>query len=205
MKDLLIATGNRGKLEEIKFLLKQNGILDIKILSKADFPDLNLSETGVTYEENALSKAKTAAQVTGTISLADDSGLEVEALNWGPGPMSARFAGKNAKDSTNVKKLLSLLADLPEQKRRAKFVCVVAVCSADGKYHTAQGEIYGKIATSPKGKNGFGYDPVFMPDGYDGLTFAQMSDKDKNTISHRAAAIKNISPLLKSMLGLQAP
>jgi XTP/dITP diphosphohydrolase len=189
MKRLLVATGNRGKLAEIAAIL--SGVVD-EILSPADVPGLPaVDEDGATFEENAVKKALSASRATGLPVLADDSGLVVDILGGRPGIHSARYAGEGASDADNTAKLLRELAPLPTGPRRARFVCVVALCLPDGSCSTFSGELPGEIVPEPSGNHGFGYDPVFYLPEY-GQTLAELSPQTKNLISHRAAALARL-------------
>ncbi len=195
---LLLATRNKGKIAEIKEILAD--FQEIELLSLADFPDLpKIEETGTTFKENAILKAKTIAKLTGHLTLADDSGLTVEYLNGAPGVYSARYAGENATDAENNTKLLKALEGVPWEKRKAAFVCVIALCSPQGECHTCEGRCEGIIALEPKGSYGFGYDPLFYVPAY-GKTMAELGSEIKNQISHRAMALKALKPLLKKIL-----
>lgn len=185
---LASGTANPHKLREIKEILEPFGI---RILSKeeAGVADLDVEETGATFEENSLLKADAIMKATGLSSIADDSGLEVAALDGAPGVFSARFAGEPTDDEKNNLKLLGLMEDLPDEERRACFVSVITICFNDGTVITARGECPGRMLREPIGDGGFGYDPLFLPDGCT-ETFAQISEEKKNQISHRAAALK---------------
>jgi XTP/dITP diphosphohydrolase len=188
MTKLLIGTGNIGKLREIKTIL---GDLPYEIVSLADFNDLETpEETGATYNTNAMLKADSYARQTGLLTLADDSGLEVEALNWGPGVLSARYAGDDASDADRRSLLLSEFAKTGSQNRTARFVCFVAIAFPDRPsiISLTEGVCTGRVIDVARGAGGFGYDPLFVPDGYD-LTFAELPDNVKNRISHRGRAL----------------
>lgn len=185
MFDILAATKNAHKIEEFKELL---GSKEVNILSLLDFPDApDVVEDGATFEENARKKAAESSAFTGLSTFADDSGLEVEALNGEPGIRSARYAGENASNEERIKKLLDNMKGA--SSRKARFVCVIALANDGEVVETFTGEVKGTIAESPRGANGFGYDPVFIPDGYD-KTFAELDASVKNKISHRARAVK---------------
>ena len=171
--------------------------LDVELLSLLDFPAVpEIREDGQSYRENALKKARTVAEYTGEIVLADDSGLEVEALDGGPGIYSARFAGPEATDEHNVGKLLETLSGVPWEKRGASFQCVLVLCRPDGGCETFTGRWQGRIHSSPLGEEGFGYDPVFfLPDL--GLTAAQLPAERKNRLSHRAQAVGELKEWLQ--------
>jgi len=194
---IVLATSNIGKLREYGRLLE---LPDIELLSLSDFPGLaDVEETGATFKENALIKAGAAAKATGCIALADDSGLTVDILSGRPGVLSARYAGEGASDEDNNKKLLNELADVPIEKRGAAFVCVIAVVHPDGRSVTAAGRRDGYIASAPKGKSGFGYDPIFyLPDK--NRTMAEVPLETKNLISHRAAAARELKRVLPGFL-----
>ena len=200
MLDLLVATTNSGKLAEIKALLK---CLPVHIISLGDLqhPPL-VAEDGQSFEENALKKARTLAHWSGYVTLADDSGLEVDALNGNPGIFSSRFGGVERDDAANNSKLLEQLRDVPEEKRTARFVCVLALCAptpGGGKQFTARGSCEGLIGFAAKGKNGFGYDPlfVFLPLN---KTFGEIDQQTKTTVSHRGKALKELVKVLPAWL-----
>ena len=184
---LAAATGNENKLREIGEITSEFGI---RLLSKkeAGAGDVEPEETGTTFEENSLIKAKAVMDAAGIDAIADDSGLVVDALDGAPGVYSARFAGEHASDSENNAKLLKLLENVPDDRRTARFVCVITLCRTDGTVITARGECSGRILRSQRGEGGFGYDPLFVPDGYE-ETFAELSGEQKNRISHRARAL----------------
>ncbi len=195
--DLVLATKNRDKIREIKHLLRG---LKTKVLSIEDYPDLpEVHEDGETLRDNAIKKAVTIAAYTGKWALADDTGLEVKVLNGAPGVYSARFAGPGCKYIDNNKKLLKLLGDLPINKRKAQFKCVMALADPQGKVHTVSGVINGYIGTRMQGTQGFGYDPVFVVPEY-GKTFAQLGLKTKNQISHRGKALEKIKKVIQRTL-----
>lgn len=195
--EIVLATENQGKIKEIKAMLKG---LDLQILTLQDFPNLpKIVEDGETFKENAIKKAKEIADFTSRVALADDSGLEVEALNNAPGVYSARFAGEKAKDLENNKKLLALLKGLPLVRRKARFVCVIAIAEPDGKVYATKGELKGLIALRPAGKYGFGYDPIFFLPQYK-KTVAQISAEDKDRISHRSKALKAAKKILRRLI-----
>ncbi|AOY75834.1 XTP/dITP diphosphatase [Clostridium formicaceticum] len=202
MKDniAVIATGNPHKLQEIGDILK-NFSLEIRSMRDVHLEDLEIVEDGTSFEENALIKAKTVMEKTGHMTIADDSGLEVEYLDCQPGVYSSRFAGEKATDEENNEKLLKLLEDVPLAKRRARFVCVIAVAMPNGEHFTVRGELYGVIGFELKGKEGFGYDPLFMPREYNGLSLAEIGSQEKNKISHRAKALEQMQKVLSKRLG----
>jgi XTP/dITP diphosphohydrolase len=193
MDKLIIATNNAGKVKEIKAIL--NGLFENIVSLKDEGIQLDVVEDGASFEENAVKKSKEAAHVTGCYSLADDSGICVDHLNGAPGIYSARFAGENATDEQNNQKLAELLADLPLNKRRAHYACVMALCDPRGNIVTAYGEVEGFLIPEPAGSNGFGYDPYFYLPAY-GLTMAQLDSKIKNSISHRFLALQALKEKL---------
>ncbi len=183
---------NPGKVKEIKQIM---GNIPVEILSLNDILQekiIKIKETGNTYFENAFKKAKTVTRISGKYTIADDSGLEVDFLNGQPGVFSSRFAGEDATDEENIEKLLKLLVNVPEEERTARFRCTAVFY--DGSQEivlTADGVCEGKLATKKRGKGGFGYDPVFIPEGFE-KTFAELPLSIKNKISHRAKAFKNL-------------
>ena len=196
LPSLLIATRNRGKVKEIVRILEDSGW---SFSSLREFEDVETpEENGDTYSENAIVKARFYAGATSMLALADDSGLEVDALAGAPGVFSARYAGKNASDAERREQLLSELAKTDDKDRRARFVSVVAIASADGTIlNVSEGICDGIITSVPRGTGGFGYDPLFIPDGYD-QTFAELAESVKNSISHRARALLKTNEFLKS-------
>lgn len=195
---LLIATKNIGKIKELERLLND---FPVTLRNLQDFPDVaEPEETGSTFAENAALKARYYALQTGLSALADDSGLEVSALNNRPGVLSARYAGENASDTEKIEKLLSELKGIPDDARTARFVCAMALADEEGKIkHLTEGICSGKISFKPSGKNGFGYDPVFIPEGFH-ETFGELSNEIKQKISHRAHASKKIIAYLQGFI-----
>lgn len=197
MAKLLIATNNPGKLREYRALLAdQRWELT---WPQQEGMDLVVEETGSTYQENARLKAQAYTQASGLVALADDAGLEVEALGGEPGPYAARYAGASASDQERVRYLLEKLAGVPWEQRRAAFRCIIAVASPSGRVEYCQGECHGLIALEPRGADGFGYDPVFFLPKL-GKTMAELSFEEKNWISHRGRAARVALPLLAGML-----
>lgn len=189
---LVLATHNRHKVEEISQIISD---LPFELFSLDNFPEIgNIIEDGATLEENARKKAQTVYRTTGMLSLADDTGLEVDALGGKPGVYSARYSGETATYERNNEKLLDELKDVPFEKRTAKFRCVISVIGS-GIDETAMGEVQGRILENVRGKNGFGYDPLFVPDGYD-VTYAEMDSGLKNKSSHRAKALEGAKKIL---------
>ncbi len=187
--ELVIATRNRKKVEEIRRILEG---LPVALYSIDDFPACpEVEEDADTFEGNAVKKAVAVARFTGKPAFADDSGLEVYALDRAPGVFSARYAGSDADDSKNREKLLREMAGIEKSKRGARFVCLVALAFPDGKVETFEGIVEGRIGTEPRGSSGFGYDPVFYPAGHD-HTFAEMRADEKDALSHRGMALKKL-------------
>ncbi|MDT8317292.1 MAG: XTP/dITP diphosphatase [bacterium] len=195
--DIVLATRNEGKVREFLKLLSS---LDLNILSMNKFPEIgDIDESGATFKENALIKAKRVSSITGLITIADDSGLEVEALDGRPGVYSARYAGDAASDRDNYLKLLEEMKDLPEADRGAAFVCTIASCAPSGEFITTIGRCKGVIASAPDGEGGFGYDPVFyLPDF--ACTMASLPSGKKNKISHRGKAVEELKKILPAFL-----
>lgn len=193
---LVLATRNQGKLREIRELVRDTGI---EVLSLEDFGDLPpVVEDGDTFEANAQKKARSIAELTGCLTLADDSGLVVEALNGQPGVLSARYAGEDATDADNNAKLIDALSEVPAGNRKGAFCCVMALCRAGGDCHLFSGRLEGEIARAPRGSGGFGYDPLFIVREY-GKTLAELPLETKNRISHRGRALKEVVAFLKSL------
>ncbi|HPD60453.1 MAG TPA: XTP/dITP diphosphatase [Thermodesulfobacteriota bacterium] len=193
-KKLVLGTRNQGKLAEFQLLLAGE---DITLFSWNDFDyPFSVVEDGKTFWENAYKKAELTARITNEVSIADDSGLEINYLDQRPGVFSSRYAGYHASDEDNNTKVLQEMRGVPLSERKARFVCAIVICSPDGKWDRVEGACSGVIIESFRGKNGFGYDPIFLvPDL--GKTFAELSQEEKNRISHRARAIEKLRPLLK--------
>jgi len=195
--EIVLATGNKNKLREFQEILSADGIT---IVAQSEFDNCpEVVENGRTFAENALLKARAIAKHTGRVTIADDSGLEVDALNGAPGIYSARFAGENADDAQNNRKLLQELDGVPEEKRAARFTCVIAVASPSGEEKTVEGNYPGRIIEKLRGAGGFGYDPVFL-DPVSGRTYSEMTAEQKNAISHRSRAIHALKKLLPEFL-----
>lgn len=192
-KRLVFATGNQGKVNEFRQMLGD----DYEVLSMKDLGvEADIVEDGSTFEENAIIKAKAVMEATGEMVLADDSGFEVDYLGGEPGIYSARFMGEDTPYSIKNAELLRRCEGVPDEKRDARFVCVIACAFCDGTVETATGVIEGKLAHEPKGENGFGYDPIFyLPER--GCTTGELSPEEKNAISHRGIAIRNMIKLLR--------
>lgn len=189
MRELVVATRNAGKLREIRHLLEGAGIA---VLGLDAFPDLpEVIEDGATFAANAAKKAETIARLTGQPCLADDSGLTVETLDGEPGVHSARYAGSQGDDAANNARLLRELADVPADCRQAAFCCVMALCLPGEPTRLFEGRIAGRILAAPRGSDGFGYDPLFLVDGFD-RTMAELPVEEKNRISHRGQALRQV-------------
>jgi XTP/dITP diphosphohydrolase len=196
MVELLVDTTNRGKLDEVQGYLKRLSLKTVGLPSLERWPAV--VEDGATYEANALKKARTLAQYSGYLTLADDSGLEVDALNGAPGIYSARYCGEEANDQKNNEKLLEALRQVSEEKRTARFVCVLALCapqSRGAREWTVRGSCEGRITFTPKGQNGFGYDPIFFYPELD-KTFGEIDREAKATVSHRGKALRKLAEIL---------
>jgi len=194
--ELVLASSNPGKLSEIRDILCE---LPLAIRPLSDFPGAILPNEGEDYEDNAIAKARAAARFAGRVALADDSGLEVIGLGGGPGPVSARFGGPGLDDAGRIDALLRALGSLAGEQRRARFVCIAALATPEGELVTARGECTGHILDAPRGRSGFGYDPVFQLDGC-GLAMAEIPVSEKNRISHRAQAFTALSDALRANL-----
>jgi len=197
--DIVLATRNKKKIEEIKKIMSEAISGDINIFSPDDFPQCTeVEEDGMTFEANAVKKALYISECTGMISIADDSGLEVDALNGAPGVFSARYAGGNADDRANCEKLLREMKGVPYGKRSARFVCCIAM-AIKGEVRTFMGYVEGRIGTETRGEGGFGYDPLFYPEGRD-RTFAEMKSDEKNVLSHRGKALKELQKHISQLI-----
>jgi XTP/dITP diphosphohydrolase len=198
-RSLLVATMNEGKLRELRDLLAD---LTLTLLSLDDFPAIrSIPETGATFAENASLKAAGYARQTSMLTLADDSGLEVDALNGAPGVFSARYAGEDASDTARTSRLLMELSHIEGERRSARFVSVIAIADSSGSIlHLSKGICEGQISLVARGNFGFGYDPVFLPRGYDS-TFAELPPAVKSTLSHRAHALRDARDYLRALTG----
>lgn len=191
---LLLATRNKGKIEEFRRILDDIAAGQIELVGLDQFPELHdVEETGSTFEENALKKAREMCDAAGIPAIADDSGLCVDFLNGDPGIFSARWAGTHGDDQANIAKVLASLADVPDEKRSAHFICVAALALPDGRTHVEEGKFEGWILREPIGDHGFGYDPIFRPEGF-AISSAQMSAEAKDAISHRGKSLRAIAP-----------
>ena len=216
MTVLVIATRNKGKIAEISRLLDVSGSdgespyagtnssrslefgsLEFRSVGDFDLPDVE--ETGMTFEENALLKAETIARATGFAAIADDSGLSVDVLGGAPGIYSARYSGVHGDDEANIQRLLADLSAYGNDERGAEFIAVIALAKPDGSHILARGELRGRIAFEKRGVNGFGYDPIFIPEG-DGRTLGEYTAAEKDEISHRAKALVEIAPKVPNFL-----
>lgn len=197
MRKIIVATGNKGKLKEIREILSG---MPVEIVSMGDIwnPVPEIEENGSTFFENALIKASWVYDKTGTWTLADDSGLEVDYLNGEPGVYSARYAGQKADYKANNAKLLDALKNVPLEKRKARFRCVIVIKTGPDSYLTAEGNCEGHIGFELQGTNGFGYDPLFYPEN-EKLTFAEISSDLKNKMSHRGKALVNLRGKLNEL------
>jgi XTP/dITP diphosphohydrolase len=195
---LVLATRNAHKVQELAEILGQAG-LDVQLLAlPADAPEV--VEDGLTFAENAVKKARSAAAHTGLPAVADDSGLCVDVLNGMPGIFSARWAGTGRDDAANLALVLDQVADVPDGHRGASFVCAAVAALPSGEERVVEGRVVGRLVRSPRGTNGFGYDPIFVPDGHD-VTTAEMSPAAKHAISHRGVAFRALAPVLRELLG----
>lgn len=194
MKDKVIfATGNEGKMKEIRMLL---GDVDVEVLSLKDAGiSLDVEENGVSFGENALIKARACAFRTGMLALADDSGLEIDALNGEPGIYSARYMGEDTSYHIKNRSLVERLSGVPEEERTARFVCAIAAVEPDGTERLTEGIMEGRSGYEEKGVNGFGYDPIFYVPEY-GITSGEMDAEQKNKASHRGKALKKMKDML---------
>lgn len=199
---LVLATRNAGKLREFRALLRDRvpGLdVDTQVIDAAAAGAPDVVESGVTFEENALLKARAVAEATGIPAVADDSGLAVDVLGGAPGIFSARWAGRHGDDSANLQLLLNQLADIPPERRAAQFVCAAALAVPGGDAVVQHGALRGTLLSEPRGNNGFGYDPVLQPDGMD-RSCAELAPEEKNAISHRARAFAELLPSILHVL-----
>ena len=195
---LVLATRNAAKLEELRRILAP--LVPVEVLGLGDVPAYpEVPETGATFAENALIKAREAAARTGLPAVADDSGLTVDALNGMPGVLSARWAGHAASDANNMRLVLEQTEHVPDERRGAAFVCAAVLVTPEGVERVADGTVTGTLLRSPRGSNGFGYDPIFLPAG-ETRTTAEMSPAEKDAISHRGKAFRALAPLVASVV-----
>jgi XTP/dITP diphosphohydrolase len=197
---LVLATRNPAKLAELSRILA-DGHVPVDLVTLGDFPDLpEVAETGRTFAENALLKARAVAAFTGLPAVADDSGICIDALNGMPGVLSARWSGRHGDDQANLRLVLGQLADVPAGQRGAHFACAAALVLPSGREHVTEGVMSGSVTDAPRGTNGFGYDPIFVPDSSE-LTTAEMTSADKDAISHRGRALRALAPVIAALLG----
>jgi XTP/dITP diphosphohydrolase len=194
---ILLASRNAKKLGELRRITYALGLDVLGLDDVAPFPDA--PETGATFEENALAKARDAVAATGLVCLADDSGIAVDALNGMPGVLSARWSGKHGDDQANLDLLLGQMTDVPDERRGAAFVCTIALALPSGAETVVRGEWRGTVNRAPLGEHGFGYDPVFVPEG-ETRTSAELTPAEKDAVSHRGRALQAILPHLQSLL-----
>jgi XTP/dITP diphosphohydrolase len=200
---VVLATRNAGKVTELRQILDGVSAPDgspIELVGMDAFPEVaDVVETGITFAANALLKAHAVAQATGLPAIADDSGLAVDVLGGSPGVFSARWAGRHGDDQANLELLLAQLGDVPDEHRQAHFACAAAFARPDGKEHVLHGRLAGALARIPRGTNGFGYDPILVPDG-DTRTCAELTAVEKNAISHRGRAFRALAAELPGLL-----
>lgn len=197
---VIFATRNPAKLAELRRILAAARV-GVEVGDLEDYPEMpEVAETGRTFAENALLKARAVATFTGLPAIADDSGLCVDALNGMPGVLSARWSGRHGDDLANLRLVLGQISDVPAGQRGAHFACAAALVLPSGAEHSTEGAVHGWLADSPRGTNGFGYDPIFVPEG-SGLTTAQMSAEEKDKISHRGKALRALAPVIAAVLG----
>ena len=192
---VVLASRNRGKLDELRRILAD---LDVELVGVDSFPELaDVAETGATFAENALLKARAVASATGLYAVADDSGLTVDALNGMPGVLSARWAGRHGDDRANLELVLAQVAEVPDERLGAAFVCAAALVTSGGEEEVVEGEMRGRLVRSPRGSGGFGYDPIFVADGYE-VTTAELAPDEKDAISHRGKAFRALAERLRA-------
>jgi XTP/dITP diphosphohydrolase len=197
---IVLATRNAHKVLELKRILAASGLPDVELVGLDAYPDLpDVVETEDSFVGNATLKAVAVANATNLIAVADDSGLSVDALNGMPGIFSARWSGRHGDDEANLQLLLGQLADVPEDRRGGAFVCAAVAASPTGGRLAAEGQLRGSISRAPRGGNGFGYDPIFVPDG-DTRSTAELSPAEKDAISHRGIAFRELSARLATLL-----
>jgi XTP/dITP diphosphohydrolase len=199
MTRVLVASRNAKKLDELRRILSAENVFGIEVVGPDAVPAFpEAPETGATFEDNALAKARDAAGATGFPSIADDSGLAVDALNGMPGVLSARWSGKHGDDLTNLELVLGQLADVPDQRRGAAFVCAAALVVSGGLEVVVRGEWRGRLIRQCRGTNGFGYDPIFVPEG-ETRTSAELAPAEKDALSHRGRALRLLMPHLRNL------
>ncbi|MEV0053042.1 RdgB/HAM1 family non-canonical purine NTP pyrophosphatase [Saccharopolyspora shandongensis] len=199
MTRVLLATRNQKKLVELRRILIAEGVTGVEVIGLADVPEFpEAPETGATFEENAVAKAADAAKATGLPAIADDSGIAVDALNGMPGVLSARWSGKHGDDQANLDLLLGQLEDVPDERRGAAFVSASALVLPDGAETVVRGEWRGTVIREERGANGFGYDPIFVPEG-ETRTSAELSPEEKDADSHRGRALRLLLPAIRDL------
>ena len=199
MTRLVLATHNAHKIRELRRILRDAGV-QAELYGTDEYPDLpDVAETGTTFAENALLKAHAVSAATGLPAIADDSGLCVDVLGGMPGVFSARWAGRHGDDAANLDLVLAQIADVPDDRRGAHFACAAALALPHGAEHVVEGRLVGTLIRSPRGTNGFGYDPIFVPEG-ESRTTAEMSADEKDAISHRGRAFRSLAQRLDSLL-----
>ncbi|MEZ0074002.1 RdgB/HAM1 family non-canonical purine NTP pyrophosphatase [Planotetraspora sp. GP83] len=199
MNKLVLATRNAGKIVELRRILAETGV-PVELVGLDAFPHIgDVAETGLTFAENALLKAHAVASESGLPAIADDSGLCVDALNGMPGIFSARWSGAHGDDKANLDLLLAQVSDVPEGRRQAHFACTAALALPSGEEHIVEGAMHGFLIREARGTNGFGYDPIFVPDG-ESRTTAEMPAAEKDAISHRGRAFRALAPVIAQVL-----
>ncbi|GAT65484.1 nucleoside-triphosphate diphosphatase [Planomonospora sphaerica] len=199
MRRVVLATRNTGKIVELRRILAE-AALPVEIVGLEEFPQIgDVAETGLTFAENALLKAHAVARASGLPAVADDSGLCVDALNGMPGIFSARWSGTHGDDRANLDLLLAQVSDVPDGRRGAHFACAAALALPSGQERVAEGALHGSIIRAPRGTGGFGYDPVFVPEG-EARTTAELAPEEKDAISHRGRAFRALAPILAEMI-----
>ncbi len=201
MSHLLLATRNAAKLGELRRILAEAGVTGLEVIGLGDVPAFpEAPETGATFEDNAVAKAVDAMRATGYPAVADDSGLTVDALGGMPGVLSARWSGRHGDDRANLELLLGQLHDVPDERRGGAFVAAASLARPDGSHTVVRGQWPGSITRESRGENGFGYDPVFVPEG-ETRTSAELSPEEKDADSHRGRALRALLPSLRSLAG----
>lgn len=196
---VVLASRNAHKVLEVRRILADASV-DVELVGLDVFPDApEVAETGLTFEDNALLKARTIAEVTGLAAIADDSGLTVDVLGQMPGIFSARWSGAHGDDAANLRLVLAQISDIADVHRGAAFVCAAAIAMPGGAEHVVRGELRGRLTREPRGSNGFGYDPIFVPDG-ESRTTAEMDPDEKDAVSHRGVAFRELAALLGQRL-----
>ena len=200
MSKLVLATRNVHKVAELRRILGEGGLEGIELVGVEAFPSVeDVVETGVTFVENARLKAVAVARATGVAAIADDSGLCVDVLGGAPGVFSARWSGRHGDDLANLQLLLDQLGDVPDRHRGAHFACAAVLALPDGTERVVEGRLVGSLIREPRGANGFGYDPIFVPDG-EARTTAEMTAAEKDSISHRGRAFRAVVPAVRELL-----